>query len=62
MSPDPASKNPTTDDSRLDRLDDRIDRARDDLDEMQGTDDEPRFSDDGMIEKGAGNDMTAPPA
>jgi hypothetical protein len=48
-------------DPRLDELQGRIDQERDDLAEMEGTDDEPRFSDDGMIEKGAGNDSIAPP-
>lgn len=48
-------------DPRLDALQDRIDQERDDLADMEGTDDEPRFSDDGMIEKGAGNDSIAPP-
>lgn len=48
-------------DPRLDELQDRIDQERDDVAEMEGTDDEPRFSDDGMIEKGVGNDSIAPP-
>ncbi|HVM07104.1 MAG TPA: hypothetical protein VM345_01455 [Acidimicrobiales bacterium] len=48
-------------DARLDAIQDRIDEGRQDLAEMEGTDDEPRFSDDGMIEKGAGTDANAPP-
>jgi hypothetical protein len=46
---------------KLDRLQERIDKERADLAEMEGTDEEPRFSDDGMIEKGAGTDSNAPP-
>lgn len=52
---------PGTSDPRLDDLQERIDQERKDLAEMEGTDEEPRFSDDGMIEKGAGNDSIAPP-
>ena len=48
-------------DPRLDALDDKIDQEREDLADLEGTDDEPRFSDDGMIEKGVGNDSNAPP-
>lgn len=53
--------NPDTSDPRLEALDDKIDDEREDLAEMEGTDEEPRFSDDGMVEKGAGNDSIAPP-
>ena len=51
----------TTGDRRLEELGERIDEQRDELAELEGTDEEPRFSDDGMIEKGAGTDTNAPP-
>ena len=53
--------NPETSDPRLDALGEKIAEEREDLAEMEGTDEEPRFSDDGMVEKGAGNDSIAPP-
>lgn len=53
--------NQRDDRARLDDLQEKLDRGRKELAETEGAAEEPRFSDDGMIEKGAGTDTNAPP-
>lgn len=53
--------NQGNDRARLDELQEKVDRGREELADMEGTTEEPRFSDDGMIENGAGTDSNAPP-